>query len=509
MKIAIRVDASSQIGSGHLMRCKTLADELRERGADIMFICRECPGNLISLLSESGYVTAVLPALPHGDLINLAKNDHDVWPATSQAIDATQTLEALGCTAPDWLIVDHYGLDIAWEQLLQRKVGYIFVIDDLANRHHHCDLLLDQNAHENPAGRYYGKIPATCIGLYGPRYVLLREEFRTVKHQLKRQQRPIKRILVTFGGTDCTNETMKVLKVLEAPIFSAVEVDVVIGANHSGKDEISTLCSRHACWHLHCGTKEMARLMARADVAVGAGGITTWERIYLGLPAFVKVAALNQAEALDYLARLGQIKIWRDSGELFELLATHLASGVALPPFEIHFGTSAIAERILPRVKLIPFGVGHVRSTYKWLADAQLREAFLLATAPTVKEHCQYWRGEFRCPTQTIFAIYSSGQHVGNCGLKNFSPDDGRIELWIYIGQVIGRGHGVGEAALKLLEDEAMKKISHGKLYLHVGKNNSAAVALYEKAGFTLSGFSDTAIWGVRAPEVLCMEKLC
>lgn len=508
MKIAIRVDASSQIGSGHLMRCKTLADELRKRGAEILFICCERPGNLITLLRESGYATAVLPAPQSGDAINQGNDDSDAWPEMSQTIDATQTLEALGDAAPDWLIVDHYGLDIIWESLLRPRVGRIFVIDDLANRLHDCDILLDQNAHENPIGRYHGKIPPACTGLYGPRYALLREEFRTVKHQLKRRQQPIKRILVTFGGADCTNETMKVLNVLEASIFSAVGVDVVIGIGHPGKNEIAALCSRHACWHLHCGTKEMAGLMAGADIAVGAGGITTWERIYLGLPAFVKVTASNQAEALDYLARLGQVKIWRDTGDLAELLSAHLMSGVALPPFDIHFGTSVIAERILPRIKLVPFGANHVRRTYKWLADPQLREAFLLATAPTVKGHCQYWRSEFRCPTQTIFAIYSGEQHVGNCGLKHFVPEEGRMELWIYIGRAMGRGYGAGEAALKLLENEAIKKITHGRLYLHVGKSNSAAAALYRKAGFTLSGSSDAAIWGARAPEVLCMEKL-
>lgn len=509
MKIALRVDASSQIGSGHVMRCKTLADELRERGADIMFICRERSGNLIPLLQESGYTAAVLPPPANSGAIKQVKGGCDTLPETAQIIDATQTLEALGDIEPDWLIVDHYGLDIAWERLLRPRVGRVFVIDDLANRLHDCDILLDQNAHENPADRYRGKIPAACTGLYGPRYVLLREEFRTAKHQLKRRQGAIERILVSFGGADYANETMNVLKVLGAAIFSAVEVDVVIGASHPGKDEISALCLRHTGWHLHCDTKAMAVLMARADVAIGGGGITTWERIYLGLPAFVKVAAPNQAEALDYLATLGQVKIWRDAAELAGLLSAHLAFGVTLPLFDIHFGTHEIAERILPCTELMPFGVNHVRRTYKWLADPELREIFLFTIPPTVKGHCRYWRTEFNRPTQTVFSIYFKGKHVGNCGLKHIVPEENRAELWIYLGSDIERGRGVGEAALKLLEDEAKKIISHGKLYLHVGKNNSAAAALYRKAGFSLSCSPNPAIWGARASEVLCMEKLC
>jgi len=506
MQVAIRTDASDTIGSGHLMRCKTLADELRARGAKILFICREHPGNLISLLREAGYATAVLPISPNCHETNPGNGDYDTGLGDAQSVDAAQTLEALGDSVPDWLIVDHYALDVTWERLLRPKVVRIFVIDDLANRIHDCDILLDQNAHEYPASRYHGKIPPTCTGLFGPRYALLRPEFQTAKHQLKRQQRPVERVLVAFGGAD-TIETMNALNVLEMPDFSTLEIDVVFGSGHPEKNEITALCSHHAGWHPHCGTKEMAMLMASADIAIGAGGITTWERIYLGLPAFVKAVAPNQTEALDYLARLGQVKIWRNAGELRDMLTAHLTSGLSLPSFDIHFGTNEIAELILPCTKLMPFRVNHVRRTYKWLADPKLRKIFMLATPPTAKGHCMYWRSEFRSPTQVVFSIYYQGEHVGNCGLKYIVPEESRAELWIYLGSNIVRGHGVGEAALRLLEYEAKKIISHGTLYLHVAKNNGAAIALYRKAGFAQSNSLISEKWGARTSEILCMEK--
>jgi len=506
MRVVFRSDASSIIGSGHLMRCKTLADELRERGAEVLFICREHCGNLISLLREAGYVTIVLPMPSNGDVMPPDDAGCDSWLGVTQSVDAAQTLEALGDAMPDWLIVDHYGLDVTWERLLRPKVGRIFVIDDLANRKHDCDFLLDQNAYEDQASRYHGKIPSLCTGLFGPRYVLLRQEFQIAKHQLKRLQRPIKRVLVAFGGTDKI-ETFAVLNVLAKPNFSSLEVDVVIGFRHPEKNEIFAMCARHTEWHLHCGTKEMAMLMARADIAIGAGGITTWERIYLGLPAFVKAVAPNQVEALDHLACLGQVKIWRDAGELADLLTKYLTMGLFLPPFDIHFGTNEIAERILPCTKLMPFGVNHVRRTYKWLSNPLLREIFLFATPPTIKGHCRYWRSEFASPTQAVFSIYFRGKHVGNCGLKYIVPDESRAELWIYLGEGVERGRGVGEAALGLLEGEAKKIIPHGKLYLHVGKGNGAAIALYQKAGFEQTDSPIAEKWGARLSEMLCMEK--
>lgn len=507
MRVVIRTDASSFIGTGHVMRCKTLADELRGRGAEVQFVCREYPGNLIPQLREAGYATSALSASPSIPATKNGNGDDDVLLQLTQAVDASQTLEVLGDAMPDWLIVDNYGLDATWERLLRPKVGRIFVIDDLANRVHDCDMLLDQNAYEDQDSRYDGKIPPACTGLFGPRYALLRPEFQVAKHQNKRQQRPIQRVLVTFGGADSTNETRTVLEVLAEPGFSSLEVDVVIGPGHREKNEIAAQCSFHTGWRLHNGTKEMATLMARADIAIGAGGITTWERIYLGLPAFVKVVAQNQAEALNYLARLGQVKIWRDAGELADLLTAHLASGLALPPFDIHFGTNDIAERIFPCTQLMPFGVRHVRRTYKWLSAPQLRETFLFTAPPTVKGHCRYWRSEFDSPTQLVFAVHFRGQHVGNCGLKYIVPEESRAELWIYLGGSAERGRGVGEAALRLLEEEAKKIIPHGKLYLHVGKNNGAAIALYRKNGFVQTDSPIAEKWGARISEILCMEK--
>lgn len=508
MKVAFRADASLLIGTGHVMRCKTLADELRGRGAEVRFVCREHPGHLIPLLHDAGYSTASLPA-PQDSSVEAGRNpeDYSFWLGVSQRRDAEQTLEALSNFNPDWLVADHYGLDATWEMLLRPKVGRIFAIDDLANRFHDCDILLDHNAHEDAEGRYRGKLPAACMGLFGPRYALLRPEFARAKHQLDRKPGSIKRVLVAFSGATTAHDTITTLDTLERLNLSSIDVDVVIGPQYPEIDGVSQRCSRHAGWRLHGGTNQMATLIRNADLAIGAGGTNTWERIYLRLPAFVKVAASNQAEALTYLARLNQVKLWRDTQELADLLAAHIASGIVLPRFPIHFGTHDVAERIFPLTTLVPFGIQHVRRTYRWLSDPKLREAFLFTIPPTISRHCQYWRSVLRDPGQSVFAIYFKRRHVGNCGFKHIDNESGQAELWIYVGENDFRGCGLGEAALTLLEKTAKQQLRLSQLYLHAGTNNNIAVSLYEKAGFVGSSRSPSAEWGARAKDIILMEK--
>ena len=343
MRIAIRTDASSQIGTGHFMRCLTLADGLKERGAKIRFVSRYLPEYLRSMLVKKSHEFVSLDSTQNDMSVDGLAHAH--WLGVSQVQDATDTILILSDETWDWLIVDHYALDVRWETMLRQTASKILVIDDIADRQHDCDMLLDQNAHKNASNRYDGKVPSNCIKFLGPRFAILRKEFQAAKNQLKRQQGAIKRIIVAFGGAD-TTETINVLNMLEKTKFLDIDVDVVIAFGHPKKDEISFLCSLHPNWYLHYAAKNMAMLMANADVAIGAGGIITWERIYLGLPAFVKVVAGNQAEAMGYLSSSGQIIIWKDIAELDYLLEKHLTSGVALPSFDVGYGTDEIADRI-------------------------------------------------------------------------------------------------------------------------------------------------------------------
>lgn len=179
MEIAFRVDASHQIGTGHLMRCLTLADALKSRGVKTHFVCRHIPDHLIGLLVQKDHSLTRLPEDQRIDTIDAANDlTHSHWLGVSQTQDAHGTLQALNNEDLDWLVVDHYALDFRWESAMRQIAKRIMVIDDIADRSHDCDILLDQNLYADMETRYIGKVPSHCQCLLGPRYALLRDEFR-------------------------------------------------------------------------------------------------------------------------------------------------------------------------------------------------------------------------------------------------------------------------------------------------------------------------------------------
>jgi UDP-2,4-diacetamido-2,4,6-trideoxy-beta-L-altropyranose hydrolase len=249
LKVAIRADASAAIGTGHVMRCRALAQALEERGA------------------------------------------------------VTQFTEESRVEAADWLVVDSYRLDAAWESSMRQKAAKILAIDDLADRKHDCDLLLDQNFLPHAAGRYDSLVPERCRRLLGPRYALLRPEFSHFRKKLQARTGKIEKILVSLGGVDAKNETSNVIFLLK-PLRLAV--DVVVGAANPHANRIARECAE-AGFAFHRQASNMAELMAAADFAVGAGGSTTWERCCLGLPTLQVAIAPNQEAPSRALAEAGLI----------------------------------------------------------------------------------------------------------------------------------------------------------------------------------------------------------
>lgn len=302
MRIAFRTDAIHQIGTGHFMRCLTLADALRQCGARIRFVSRGLPDHLCDMLTARGMefvpLSIGVAAERLDDLV------HSSWLGTSQAQDARDTAAALADRQWDWLVVDHYALDARWESPMRAAARQIMVIDDLADRRHDCDVLLDQNYYRDMQTRYAGKVPDHCKLLLGPSYALLREEFRKLREQVKPRTGEVKRILVFFGGVDADNYTGHTIKALPKINISDLHVDVVIGAQHPRSAEIETTCAAQG-FVCHVQTNRMAELMAAADLAIGAGGSASWERCCLGLPALLVALADNQIDIAIALDSIG------------------------------------------------------------------------------------------------------------------------------------------------------------------------------------------------------------
>ncbi|MDO9623701.1 MAG: UDP-2,4-diacetamido-2,4,6-trideoxy-beta-L-altropyranose hydrolase [Pseudomonas sp.] len=308
IRIAFRADASLQMGTGHVMRCLTLADALSAQGADCLFICREHQGNLIEQIRNKGYRVNALPVAPPLGASPLAiKTASDEQsPAHSHWLGATQVEDAVACVAiladvnSDWLIVDHYALDASWELALKPHYRKLMVIDDLADRPHLCDLLLDQTFGRD-AEDYRALVPTSSQLLCGSQYALLRPEFAALRdYSLQRRANPqLHQLLITMGGIDKDNATGRVLEALRGcSLPEQCQITVVMGTTAPWLAEVSRK-AQSMPWPttVMVGVSDMAQLMADSDLAIGAAGATSWERCCLGLPTVMVVLAENQKTA--------------------------------------------------------------------------------------------------------------------------------------------------------------------------------------------------------------------
>lgn len=338
MRVLIRTDASVATGSGHVIRCLTLADQLRGQGAEVAFLCAALPGTLSGLVRSRGYpCTELSPSV-----------------AGSGSIDAQETLAAAAAAMPgmvDWLVVDHYGLDARWEEQVRGCCRRIMVIDDIANRPHSCDLLLDQN-YEDPS-RYQGLVPTDCKLLLGPAYALLRPEYAANRGPDALRRRPLQRVFVFFGGSDPADLTGKTLQALMAPGLVHLKVDVVVGGNYVHHESLTLLAKERGQTTVHGPQLHLADLMRAADLAVGAGGVTNWERMTLGLPSLVITLAENQVPISVQLNQRGIIRLLGKSEDIsVEQIRDALLDEI---------GTQKYLERIAPSVALCDGqGVGRV-----------------------------------------------------------------------------------------------------------------------------------------------------
>ena len=309
LQIVFRTDASPTIGTGHVMRCLTLAGALVEKGAEVSFICREHAGHLCDLIEAQGFRVYRLPA-PDSDFEAGRTPAHAAWLGATWQEDAGQTgavIKTLGAR-PDWLVVDHYALDSRWERALRPLVGRIFVIDDIADRDHDCDLLLDQNLFADMQTRYADKVPADCRLLLGPEYALLQPIYAELHDRIPPREGPIRRILISFGGADRDNLTGRALVAFLGLNRPDIDVDVVISGSSPYASEIRALVAGRTNIHLHSNLPTLAPLMTRADLAIGAAGITSWERLCLGLPALVVTLAENQRPFAEELQPLWLVR---------------------------------------------------------------------------------------------------------------------------------------------------------------------------------------------------------
>jgi UDP-2,4-diacetamido-2,4,6-trideoxy-beta-L-altropyranose hydrolase len=431
LKVAFRADASAAIGTGHAMRCGALESALATRGAQAVIAGEPC----------------------------------------------------------DWLVVDNYALDEKWEREQRPRAAKIAVIDDLADRRHDCDLLLDQNHFPNAATRYDGLVPARCRKLLGPRYALLRSEFAQQRNSLPARTGRVGRVLVSFGGVDAGNQTSKVIALLKD---LGVAADVVAGSANPHVEALARQCAA-AGFTFHRQAANMAELMAQADLAIGAGGSTTWERCCLGLPTLQVAIAPNQVALSQALALEG--------------IVTYLGASVSAAAIREALSSPARLQAQSRKMMALVDGLGARRVAAALLAspasslslraarveDAQLY--FDWANDPTVRsqsfdgkpiawpEHAA-WFAKRLADSVLLLAADEAGLPAGQA---RFEPREGAWRL-SYSMAAEFRGAGLAAKMLDMaLQELRRRKVgpAGAKLLAEVKTGNAASRRVFAALGFT------------------------
>ena len=504
MNVVFRTDASLSIGNGHLMRCLALAAALRERGAVCTFVCRELPGHRNDLVTSRHFalralppplpVRAIVAPPPHAALLGCT------WPE-----DAAQTIAVLGSERPDWLIVDHYALDAAWERTLRPFAHRLMAVDDLADRSHDADLLLDQNLGRMESD-YAPWVPASCRLLVGSRYALLRPEFGRLRpHSLAHRRAPVlKHLLIAMGGVDAGNATGAVLDALPGASLPAdCRITIALGGKAPWREALRERIAACA-WpcELKLDVADMASLLAECDLAIGAAGTAAWERCCLGVPSILVVLAENQrivAEAItnagggrqigaaedigvrlpDTLAALTDTRVLARMSDI----AASLCDGNGLARVLGNLSDQATSAFLDCTVR--PMVAEDLEQVLEWRNHPDVRRYMYTHHEIDAAEHRAWFERSLADPAQHLFIVEAQGRPLGFVQFKEAGAD--RVADWgFYVvpGAPKGSGRKMGAAALR----HAFATLGLHKIRGQAFESNERSIAMHRALGFADEG---------------------
>ena len=498
MRVAIRVDASVQMGTGHVARCATLASALRDVGVEVSFLCRDLPGNRISWIERQGFEVRTLRAPDPAEEISARMGESDLLgvPPERDIEESRQALAAHG--RPDWLVVDHYALGANWESAMRSNCARIMVIDDLADRRHDCDLLLDQNLVADIHARYQGLVPPSCRLALGPSYALLNSDYAEFQPRARVRSGPVRRLLVFFGGGDAENLTGRALVALKQSRREDLKIDVVVGGANPHLENLSRLAIEVRGTTLHVDLPSLAPLMLQADLALGAGGVTTWERCCLGLPAVVITLAANQVPIARELDARGAVVWFGDAATLDQETLTARLAEILSHDLEDQWsrycrelvdgqGCSRIVAAMLAG-RAMEIHLRDARATDEarlltWANDPIVRENGFSRDCIDPAGHHSWFAARFadRANCRIYIAETSAGVPVGQVRLEY------RDGAWLvgYSLDACFRGVGLGDRLLGGAIEEHVSRVGAGTFVGRVKQENHASCRVFASMGFS------------------------
>ena len=478
MKIAFRADASIEIGTGHVMRCLTLAEALRDQGAECQFICGSQDGNMLQTIRDRGFRASSVEAFMN-------------WKS-----DAEQTQAVLAGSVVNWVVVDHYGLDAYWEQALKAHCRKLMVIDDLADRPHDCDLLLDQNLGRTK-NDYERLVPQACQLLIGPEYALLRPEFSAWRdYSLKRRATnpQFKHLLISMGGTDYPNSTSQILEALKKSLLPIdCRITVVMGMSSPWIRQVTDL-AKTMPWttDVRVNVSNMAELMANSDLAIGAAGSTSWERCCLGLPSLIVILAENQKSGAAHLVQSGVAILLEPAADIAKTLSEAITATSNLQMLQ-HMSKAASQmacgqgkARITDQFynsKIREMEYSDLEVVLAWRNHPKIRACMHSQHEISFSEHENWYAHARQNPEKHLLIFECNGEALG---FVNFTETTthGDADWGFYVSPFAPKGSGkrLGHAALQYAFTTLKLKRIRGEVL----RNNLVSQRFHKMLGFGL-----------------------
>ena len=470
MRILVRADASAGLGTGHVMRCLQLARELVRGGADVVFASRTLLPELEKRIAGAGC-----------GIVRLAGREPDA----AESIAAME--RAGGC---DWVVVDSYELGEDWERAVAAAGPRVLAVDDLERRHA-CDIVVDQNVAPLPDDRY----PGCPRRLLGPRYSLLHPSFAHAAARTAPRDGPVRRLLVSLGGVDAADATGRVLAALDAVDTGPIAIDVVVGRSQPNRAGVARWCESRTGAALHVDVDDMAAMLAEADLAIGAGGSSTWERCAVGVPTLALCIAGNQEKVIAAASRAGLLYAIDGAFPSPADLARHVHALIHSSGLRAHLsaaGRAAVDGRGAMRVAAMLTGGPALRlreahegdrdAMHRWRNDPSVRTVSRSDEAIAPEGHRRWFAAAMADDERDLLIAERDGEPAG---VVRFDRADATAEISIYL--VPGR-QGRGEGTALLAASERWLKENRPGVRLvtaTVRPENRASLALFRRCGYS------------------------
>lgn len=323
----IRADANSAIGTGHVMRCLALAQAWQDNGGTVTFLMAPCSPSLEQRICSEGM------------------NILSITEQSGSDEDATITAEIAKKIESSWVVVDGYQFGADYQKILKEYNCRILFIDDYGHAdHYYADIVLNQNIYADMS--FYKKYEPYTRFLLGTKFVLLRREFLNCAGYHRKIPDIARKVLVTFGGGDPDNITLKIIEALKKIEIDGLEVIAVVGGVSQSYETLKQSVKNNLGFSIRKNVTNMPELMIWADVAISAGGSTCWELAFTGLPDFIITLAKNQELIASELSKQGVSITLGRPGEITDLSLITAISELIYSP-DIRYQMSQNGKRIV------------------------------------------------------------------------------------------------------------------------------------------------------------------